>query len=131
MGMSKNLLAYVHFDKISKFNTLLDIKFENSVEVKQQEQHTLSVWLHKQGLYPKNSFAKSASCSDVEFTFKESECDVVDAVLFTSSSASDVQTFKFYSPTSQDPPSRRKFNFVPRNRGSTTISSSFFSNPQL
>lgn len=114
IGLSKNLLAYIHFDQVTKYNTLLDIRFENSVEVKQNEQHTLRVWLHRQGSYPLCNLTTSTSYPGVDFTFVESDNDVISSILFTPASAADSKTFMFNSSAPKESPVRRKFNFPSR-----------------
>lgn len=122
-GSSKNLLAYVHFEADVKFNSVVDIKFEHSVEVKQQEEHTLRVWFHRPGCYPKSTLDSNVKIGDVVFKFDKAETDVVRAISFTPSSAADSKTFKFVSPITLDQTSKpRKFSFTPR-QGKTLSSS--------
>jgi hypothetical protein len=117
VGSTKNLLSYVHFEAEIQFNNLLDILFEQSVEVKQLEEHTLRIWLHRKGRYPQCKLEPIVQCGDVTFKFQgtTAENDVLRSLTFTPSSSSDSKTFKFTSQTPQEPNTKpRKFHFVPR-----------------
>ncbi|KAF4527898.1 hypothetical protein B566_EDAN011289 [Ephemera danica] len=114
-GSNKNLMCSSRFEKEVPFNSVINFNFEHSVEAKQEEEHSLRVWLHRKGRYPRCKLESTVQCGDVSFEFQENNTDVIRSLTFTPASATDSKTFKFTSPTPQEPnPKPRKFHFVPR-----------------